>query len=125
MADQTGKGGRLSTHVLDTGLGRPAAGVAWRLYRITGEARELLAEGATNADGRSDQPLLAGAQMAAGVHEIVFEAGAYLEASGQRGSGQAVFLDQIPLRFTIADAGQHYHVPLLLSAYGYSTYRGS
>ena len=116
--------GRLSTHVLDTARGKPAAGVAIRLYRIDGEARALLAQVVTNADGRSDAPLLAGADLTVGVYELVFAAGAYLRATGQAGEG-TLFLDEIPIRFGVADAMGHYHVPLLISPFAYSTYRGS
>lgn len=116
--------GRLTTHVLDTASGRPAAGLAITLYRIEGSDRSLIARAVTNADGRCDAPLLAGETMAVGVYELIFEAGAYLSGSGATLSEPA-FLDEIPIRFGIADAGAHYHVPLLLSPYGYSTYRGS
>ena len=119
--------GRLSTHVLDTARGKPAAGVTIRLYRINGAARVLLAQVVTNADGRSDAPLLNGADLTVGVYELVFAAGAYLRASGQAGDGQAgpLFLDEIPIRFGVSDAAGHYHVPLLISPFAYSTYRGS
>ena len=116
--------GRLSTHVLDTARGKPAAGVRIALYRLTGEGRALVREVATNADGRTDGPLLEGAALEAGVYELVFAAGDYLRTSGQAGAG-VLFLDEIPIRFGVPDAGQHYHVPLLISPYGYSTYRGS
>jgi 5-hydroxyisourate hydrolase len=114
--------GRLTTHVLDTARGVPAEGLRIELYRLDG-ARTLLREAVTNDDGRVDAPLLEGAAFAAGTYELVFHAGAYLDASGQATSSPK-FLDVIPLRFGIAEDG-HYHVPLLLSAYGYSTYRGS
>lgn len=116
--------GRLSTHVLDTARGKPAAGVGITLYRITGQSHRKLVEAVTNADGRTDAPLLQGNGLKAGSYELVFHAGAYLRASGQAGAGP-LFLDEIPIRFGIADADQHYHVPLLLSPFGYSTYRGS
>ncbi len=116
--------GRLSTHVLDTARGKPAAGVGITLYRITGQSHRKLVEAVTNSDGRTDAPLLQGAGLKAGSYELVFHAGAYLRASGQAGAGP-LFLDEIPIRFGIADAEQHYHVPLLLSPFGYSTYRGS
>lgn len=117
-------GGRLSTHVLDTARGKPAAGVRITLYRIEGQARTLIGETLTNHDGRTDQPMLTGDAMAVGVYELVFAAGAYLRASGQAGEGM-LFLDEIPIRFGIPDAAQHYHVPLLISPFAYSTYRGS
>jgi 5-hydroxyisourate hydrolase len=116
--------GRLSTHVLDTARGKPAAGVKIILYRISGQSHRKIAEATTNADGRTDAALLDGAKLLAGTYELVFCAGDYLRASGQAGVG-ALFLDQIPIRFGVTDAEQHYHVPLLLSPFGYSTYRGS
>jgi 5-hydroxyisourate hydrolase len=116
--------GRLSTHVLDTGRGRPAAGLAITLYRITATGREAVRQATTNADGRTDGPLLEGEGLRAGVYELVFAAGAYLRATGQAGP-DPLFLDEIPIRFGVADAAQHTHVPLLLSPFAYSTYRGS
>jgi 5-hydroxyisourate hydrolase len=116
--------GRLTTHVLDTGRGRPAAGLVIRLYRISGQSHRRIAETTTNADGRSDAPLLSGAALKAGQYELVFAAGDYLRASGQAGP-EPLFLDEIPIRFGISDPAQHYHVPLLLSPFAYSTYRGS
>ena len=116
--------GRLTTHVLDTALGKPAADMKIMLYKISGQSHRKLLEVATNADGRCDAPLLAGAALTAGSYELVFCAGDYLRASGQAGEG-VLFLDEIPIRFGIPDAGQHYHVPLLLSPFSYSTYRGS
>lgn len=114
--------GRLTTHVLDTALGVPARGLRIELFRL-GDAREKLAEAVTNDDGRVDAPLLEGAAFRPGAYELVFHAGAYLDATGQTTS-EPKFLDVIPLRFGIAEDG-HYHVPLLLSAFAYSTYRGS
>jgi 5-hydroxyisourate hydrolase len=116
--------GRLTTHVLDTARGKPAAGLKIMLYRISGQSHRKVLEVVTNADGRSDAPLLAGEALAVGQYELVFCAGDYLRASGQAGEG-VLFLDEIPIRFGIADAGQHYHVPLLLSPFSYATYRGS
>ncbi|TVQ54229.1 MAG: hydroxyisourate hydrolase [Rhodobacteraceae bacterium] len=116
--------GRLTTHVLDTAAGRPAAGLGVALYRIGPDgAREPVAQAATNADGRLDAPLLAGPAFAPGVYELVFDAGAYLAAQGATLTDPP-FLEQIPIRFGMAEDG-HYHVPLLLSPYGYATYRGS
>jgi 5-hydroxyisourate hydrolase len=117
-------GGRLTTHVLDLARGMPAAGVKITLYRISGQSHRKIAEVVTNADGRSDAPLLAGDTLVAGKYELVFCAGDYLRASGQAGEG-VLFLDEIPIRFGVPDAGAHLHVPLLLSPFGYSTYRGS
>ena len=115
--------GRMSTHVLDTARGKPAAGVTIPLYRIGATAEKIL-QTVTNADGRTDAPLLAGDALTVGVYEPVFEAGAYLRASGQA-TGGVLFLDIIPIRFGVPDAGAHYHVPLLISPFAYSTYRGS
>ena len=115
--------GRLTTHVLDTMAGTPAAGLEIELWTV-GEDPRRLTTVATNADGRVDAPLLEGDDLAAGRYELRFRAGAYLRA--RHGvEADPLFLDDIPIRFGIADPGQHYHVPLLLSAYGYSTYRGS
>jgi 5-hydroxyisourate hydrolase len=116
--------GRLSTHVLDTAKGKPAAGVKITLYRISGQGHQKVKEVVTNADGRTDGPMLEGAALEAGTYELVFCAGDYLRASGQAGEG-ILFLDEIPIRFGVPDASQHYHVPLLISPFGYSTYRGS
>lgn len=116
--------GRLTTHVLDTARGKPAAGVKIMLYRISGQSHRKIAEAVTNADGRTDGPMLAGDALKEGNYELVFCAGDYLRASGQAGDG-VLFLDEIPIRFGIPDAGQHYHVPLLISPFAYSTYRGS
>ena len=115
--------GRLTTHVLDTMAGTPAAGLEIELWTV-GEDPRRLKTVATNADGRVDTPLLEGDDLAAGRYELRFRAGAYLRA--RHGiEADPLFLDDIPVRFGIADPGRHYHVPLLLSAYGYSTYRGS
>jgi len=116
--------GRLSTHVLDTVSGGPAAGVALELYRIAPDGtHSLVTRAATNADGRTDAPLLAGAAFAAGTYELVFHMGDYFRATGLT-LAEPPFLDVIPLRFAMAADG-HYHVPLLASPFSYSTYRGS
>lgn len=115
--------GRLTTHVLDTAAGRPAAGLTIELYRL-GDGVTLLKRVVTNADGRVDGPLLEGEAFTAGTYELVFHAGDYLRAGGVA-IPEPAFLDVIPIRFGIAEADQHYHVPLLISPYGYSTYRGS
>jgi 5-hydroxyisourate hydrolase len=107
--------GRLTTHVLDTARGRPAAGLAIELW--AGE--KLLKTISTNADGRAGEPLLEGDALKPGTYELRFQAGDYFGKTDQP------FLDIIPIRFIVADASQHYHVPLLLAPYGYSTYRGS
>lgn len=118
------KTGRLTTHVLDTALGKPAAGLKIDLYWIENEERQHIVSRVTNDDGRVDSPLVEGVGFMAGTYELVFHAGDYLRASGASVTEPA-FLDRIPLRFGVADPSTHYHVPLLLSAYSYSTYRGS
>ena len=115
--------GRLTTHVLDTAAGRPAANLAIELFLLDGGA-VLLKTLRTNADGRADGPLLEGAAFMRGHYELRFHAGDYLRETGTDLPDPA-FLDVIPVRFGIADPSGHYHVPLLLSPYGYSTYRGS
>jgi 5-hydroxyisourate hydrolase len=116
--------GRLTTHVLDTTSGQPGAGLAVELFRIEGEARRLVARRTTNEDGRTSEPLLAGADLARGTYELVFHVGGYFRGRGAA-LAEPAFLDQVPVRFGIADPARHYHVPLLVSPYGYSTYRGS
>lgn len=118
-----GSAGRLTTHVLDTATGKPAAGLSIKLYRIEGDQRRHLKTVSTNSDGRCDTPLLAGEEFVPGEYELDFAAGDYLRRQGIA-LPQPAFLDQIPIRFGMAEA-VHYHVPLLLSPYGYSTYRGS
>jgi 5-hydroxyisourate hydrolase len=115
--------GFLTTHVLDTARGVPAAGVRIVLHRLTGAGRAAVAEAVTNADGRTDAPFLPAAAFAPGTYELTFFAGDYLRATGQAGPAP-LFLDVVPIRFGMAEDA-HYHVPLLLSPYGYSTYRGS
>ncbi len=115
--------GFLTTHVLDTALGRPAEGVRIALYRVSGNSHRKIAEAVTNADGRTDTPILPAGDFAPGSYELVFFAGDYLRATGQSGD-DPLFLDEVPIRFGMAE-DSHYHVPLLLSPYGYSTYRGS
>src|SRR5688572_27561590 len=114
--------GRLTTHVLDIAAGRPAAGLRVELLRP--EGAPPLAVGETNRDGRVDPPLLEGVAFTAGIYELRFHAGDYLRRAGHQAAGTP-FLGVIPIRFGVADAGADYHVPLLLSPYGYSTYRGS
>ncbi|AQU81201.1 MULTISPECIES: hydroxyisourate hydrolase [unclassified Halomonas] len=116
--------GRLTTHVLDTAQGQPGKGVVIEVFRLSGATREHLGRVMTNHDGRCDAPILEGDAFTAGEYELVFHAGDYLRAQGIDAE-EPRFLDVIPLRFGVADASQHYHVPLLLSPYGYSTYRGS
>jgi 5-hydroxyisourate hydrolase len=114
-------GGFLTTHVLDTARGRPAAGLRITLRDAAGA---VLAEVKTNADGRTDAPILPKERFAPGIYELTFHAGDYLRATGQAGD-EPLFLDQVPIRFGMSDRAAHYHVPLLLSPFGYSTYRGS
>ncbi len=118
------KGGFLTTHVLDTARGVPAAGLRIDLYRLEAGERRALASMKTNADGRTDSPILPAGQFATGLYEFEFHAGDYLRAQGFE-AAPPLFLDVVPIRFGINDASAHYHVPLLLSPYGYSTYRGS
>lgn len=115
--------GRLTTHVLDVSAGRPAAGLKLELWLHDGEP-SLVGTAATNADGRVDAPLLEGENFRAGNYELRFHAGAYLRKAGHPLPARP-FFDIVPIRFGIADPDQHYHIPLLLSPYGYSTYRGS
>ncbi len=116
--------GRLTTHVLDTATGRPAAGIRVELHRIDGDARQPVSEAVTNDDGRCDGPILEGNAFTAGVYELTFHAGAYFDALGLD-LPEPKFLDQVPIRFGVSDADRHYHVPLLISPFGCSTYRGS
>ncbi len=114
--------GFLTTHVLDTARGAPAAGLRIVLYRLDA-GRSQVVEMTTNADGRTDTPILPRDAFAIGQYELLFHAGDYLRATGQAGDAP-LFLNEVPIRFGMAQAS-HYHVPLLLSPYGYSTYRGS
>ena len=116
--------GYVTTHVLDAGRGCPAAGMRIELFAIEGESRRLVRTVETNADGRTDAPVIPKGELAPGTYELVFHAGAYLDAAGVAGESPR-FLDVIPIRFGIGDPGEHYHVPLLLAPYSYSTYRGS
>ena len=115
--------GYLTTHVLDTARGCPAEGLTIELFRVDGDARHLLKTLITNADGRTDEQILPSDRFATGVYELVFHAGAYLDAVGTPPEAPR-FLDVIPIRFGMSEPA-HYHVPLLLSPFGYSTYRGS
>ena len=115
---------RLSTHVLDTSRGTPAQGVAIELSRVEGDRRTPLASAVTNADGRTDAPLIVGDSLPMGVYELTFRAGEYFRTSGAALTSPP-FIDEVVVRFGIADSNANYHVPLLLSPYGYSTYRGS
>ena len=115
---------RLSTHVLDVARGVAAAGVSIELHMLDGSSRRPIVRATTNADGRTDAPLLNRDRLATGVYELTFHAGDYFQRTGVALTDPA-FLDEIVVRFGIADATADYHVPLLLSPYGYSTYRGS
>jgi 5-hydroxyisourate hydrolase len=115
--------GYLTTHVLDTSRGCPAAGLKIELFRIQGETRTALKTLTTNADGRTNEQILPAEAFETGTYELVFHAGDYLDATGTPPESPR-FLDVIPIRFGMSEAS-HYHVPLLLSPFGYSTYRGS
>lgn len=116
--------GRLTTHVLDTVSGRPGSGLRLALFRVDGGERTLIKETVTNADGRVDPPLLEGDAMGRGTYELVFQVGHYFKMQGTDLANPA-FLDEVPIRFGVADPNAHYHVPLLASPFAYSTYRGS
>lgn len=115
--------GFLTTHVLDTARGCPAQGLKIDLYRIDGDTRTHVTSLTTNDDGRTDSQILPAADFTTGTYELVFHAGAYLDAIGTPAEDPR-FLDIIPIRFGMSEQS-HYHVPLLLSPFGYSTYRGS
>jgi 5-hydroxyisourate hydrolase len=116
---------RLSTHVLDTAAGLPAAGVRIVLHRLLDAERvELVTERVTNSDGRTDEPLLAGDTLPCGRYRLTFHAGDYFRRRGTA-LPDPPFVDIVELRFGIADARGHYHVPLLVSPWSYATYRGS
>lgn len=116
--------GFLTTHVLDTSLGVPAVGVGIDLYRLLNKTRELVATVQTNQDGRTNEPILGKTAFRPGTYELVFKVGDYLKGYREPQSEDLPFLDEIPIRFGMA-SNDHYHVPLLLSPFGYSTYRGS
>lgn len=116
--------GRLTTHVLDTARGRPAEDLAVALYRLDGTGRTALCTARTNEDGRLDEPLLDGATIATGRYELEFAVADYHRAQGFALSDPP-FLEIVTIRFAIADPARHYHVPLLLSPWSYTTYRGS
>ncbi len=117
--------GRLTTHVLDTANGKPAAGMVVSLHRVDDDGgRQELVRVTTNADGRTDSPLLVGDHLLRGTYELVFETGPYWRSLGVN-TGEPPFLDRIPIAFGIPDPDAHYHVPLLCSPWAYSTYRGS
>lgn len=115
---------RLSTHVLDTSRGKPAQNLAIDLHVCAGGERRHIKSAITNADGRTSEPLLSGDHMETGVYELTFHAGDYFRSAGVE-LADPPFLDDVVIRFGLADPAGNYHVPLLLSPYGYSTYRGS
>ena len=123
--------GALTTHVLDTAAGKPGAGIVVELFRL-GTSRTLLMSATTNGDGRCDQPLLQGMEFESGQYELVFHAGAYFAQQAKEQAREQPreqpglpFLDHVVVRFGVADARQNYHVPLLITPWSYSTYRGS
>jgi hydroxyisourate hydrolase len=116
--------GGLTTHVLDVALGRPAAGVAIELLRLGEDGEDTLARTVTNADGRTDAPLVAPGALTVGRYELRFAVGDYLRGAGHA-VGDPPFLDEVTVRFGISAPGEHHHVPLLVSPWSYSTYRGS
>ena len=116
--------GKLSTHVLDTANGCPAEGMRIEFFRIDGENSVLLKEFTTNSDGRTDSLLMGGDEMAVGEYELRFHTADYFAGKGDT-LADPPFLNLIPVRFAIYDADQGYHVPLLVSPWSYSTYRGS
>jgi 5-hydroxyisourate hydrolase len=116
--------GKLSTHVLDTAQGKPGAGVQVELYAVTDGGRTLLKRDATNRDGRCNTPLLEGEALGAGQYELVFAAGDYFAAQGVDLPNPR-FIDRVTIAFGVADASQNYHVPLVVTPWSYSTYRGS
>jgi 5-hydroxyisourate hydrolase len=113
--------GKLTTHILDTANGKAAAGIKIEVFLVEGAAFKPLKTMTTNRDGRTDQPLADGDGFRGGTYQLVFHVGDYFRAQGNA----AGFLDEVPVRFTIADAAQNYHVPLLCSPWSYTTYRGS
>jgi 5-hydroxyisourate hydrolase len=122
--------GKLSTHVLDTAKGRPAAGLKIELWRIGDNERELLKEAITNQDGRTERPLLLGDELKPGAYELVFRVGPYFQNLSRRSEAEAeatedTFLQDVPVRFRILNPKENYHIPLLVSPWSYTTYRGS
>lgn len=115
--------GRLTTHILDTANGCPGATISISLYRVA-DKHELLTQVLSNSDGRCDKPLLQDEAFSVGKYELVFEIGDYYRKRGTQLTDPA-FLDDVVIRFSVAQADQHYHIPLLVSPYSYSTYRGS
>ena len=121
MGQEQSSHGRLTTHVLDTVSGKPAANLRIELRRVGNEQAEPIREIRTNDDGRCNEPLLSGENLRAGFYELLFHVGEYFGKTEDK----VPFLDVVPLRFGISDEKAHYHVPLLVSPFSYSTYRGS
>jgi 5-hydroxyisourate hydrolase len=130
--------GKLSTHVLDTAKGRPAAGLKIQLWKIEADERRLLKEVITNQDGRTETPLLLGDELKPGVYELIFHVGPYFQNLSRRSVAEAeaaedaflkttedAFLGDVPVRFRILNPAENYHIPLLVSPWSYTTYRGS
>jgi 5-hydroxyisourate hydrolase len=115
--------GRLTTHVLDTAAGAPAVGMRIELFRGTGAAAEALASVVTNGEGRTDAPLLQGDALRAGAYRLLFHVGEYFHAHGNPDAGS--FLEAVPVDFLVSDPQERFHVPLLVSPWSYTTYRGS
>lgn len=116
--------GKITTHVLDLSLGKPVVGLSLELWLLSDTEPKLLQTAMTNEDGRIDSPLLSGEALNEGIYEILFAAGDYYRKNNKLGDQELLF-DRIPIRFTVADAQAHYHIPLLVAPGGYSTYRGS
>ena len=117
--------GKLTTHVLDTANGQPGRGIAITIFRIQSTSREVVGRSLTNADGRCEEPLLSDDAMPVGRYELEFAIGDYFRALGNSQLSSPAFLEDVVVRFSIANSAEHYHVPLLVSPYSYSTYRGS
>ncbi len=121
--------GKLTTHVLDTASGCPAAGIEIEFWKISAAGEKLLSKQTTNSDGRTDRPLMASGTLVIGTYELRFLVGAYFRAKHKAQTQAPLpdppFLNEVPIRFGIADTAAHYHVPLLVSPWSYSTYRGS
>ena len=125
MTNKRTESGLLTTHILDTARGCPAEGIKITLFRITADYNFVrIGDGETNSDGRLVKPLLSGKDFCEGTYQLIFYATDYLKVYFKE-QAENFFLGEIPIRFTITKAKEHYHVPLLLSPFGYSTYRGS
>jgi 5-hydroxyisourate hydrolase len=112
--------GKLSTHVLDISIGKPGAGISVQLWQLDGDSRKLLRSTITNLDGRTDAPLLGPDEVIVGEYELIFQVGNYFQRMGKE-----TFLQDVPIRFQVTRPEESYHVPLLVSPWSYSTYRGS